>query len=92
MVEIRDRPSLRQIRLGIFGLRDQLGVRHFHRHAAIQLFVVGQIDQSKATFTEYSLDPVTPDALRMLSGRTATVRDRIPSRVHRHIVGIYVVQ
>ena len=88
MIQIRHRTGFGQIRLGIFGLRDQSGVRHFHSHAAIQLFVVGQIDQSKTTFAEYSLDSVTTDALRMLSGRATIVRDRLPIRVHRHIVGI----
>ncbi len=73
MIEIGDRASLGQIRLGIFGFRDQSGVRHLDGDQPIQLFIVGQIHQPKAAFTEHSFDPVATDTPRMLSGRT-TIR------------------
>ena len=52
MIEIGDRASLGQIRLGIFGLRDQLGVRHLDGDQPIQLLVVSQIDETEAPFAQ----------------------------------------
>jgi ABC-type transporter Mla maintaining outer membrane lipid asymmetry ATPase subunit MlaF len=42
MIQVGDRARLSQIRLGIFGLRDQLGVRDFDGNRAIQLLIVSQ--------------------------------------------------
>lgn len=73
MIEIGNRASLGEIRLGIFGFGDQYGMGHLDGDLPIQLFIVGKIHQPKAAFTEHSLYPVASDTPRMLSGRT-TIR------------------
>ena len=91
MVEIGDRAGLGQIRLGIFGLRDQLGVRHLDGDRPVQLLVVGQIDQAEAAFAQDLLDAVATDPLRA-PGRIPPSGGIGFPRVLRHIVGIRVVQ
>ncbi len=88
MIEIGDRASLGQIRLGIFGLRDQFGVRHLDGDRPIQLLVLGQIDETEAPFAQHLLDAVATDPLGMFGGRTFILLDRISLMVLRHIVGI----
>ena len=51
MIQIGDGAGLREISLGIFGVRDQRGVRHLDRHTAVQLIIMGQINQSEAPFS-----------------------------------------
>ena len=91
MVEIGDRAGLGQIRLGIFGLRDQPGVRHLDGDGPVQLLILGQIDEAEAPFAQHFLDPVATDPLRACSGRTFILLDGVPLVILRHIVGIRVV-
>ncbi len=92
MIEIGDRASLGQIRFGIFGLRDQLGVRHLDGDEPIQLLVVGQIDEAEAPFAQHFLDAVATNLLERLSGRSIIRRDGISLKILCHIVGVRVVQ
>ena len=88
MIEIGDGAGFGQIGLGIFGLRDQLGVRHLDGDGPVQLLVVGQIDEAEAAFAQHLLDAVATDPLGMFGRRTFILLDRISLMVLRHIVRI----
>ncbi len=88
MIEIGNHAGFGQIRFGIFGLRNQPRMGHFHRNTTIELFVVDQIHQSKPTFTEHLFDPITTDPRGMFRGYTALWRDWISVRIQRYIIGI----
>ncbi len=88
MIEIGDGAGFGEIRLGIFGLRDQPGVRHLDGDRPVQLLILRQIDEAEAPFAEQLFDPVTPDPPRACSERTFDCQDVIPKVIVRHIVGI----
>ena len=73
-------------------MRDQLGVRHLDGDRPIQLFIVSQIDETEAPFSQDLLDAVATDPLGMFGGRCITLREWIPLVVLRHIEGVGVVQ
>ena len=68
MIEIGDRASFGEIGLGIFRLRDQLGVRDLDGNGPVQLLILGQIDKAEAAFAEDLLDAVATDVLWLRSG------------------------
>jgi hypothetical protein len=92
MIEIGDRASLGQIRLGIFGFGDQFGVRHLDGDQPIQLLVVGQLDKAKATFAQYLLDAIATNLCERMSRRSLILRDRVPVVILRHFAGVGIVQ
>ena len=88
MIEIGDRASFGEIRLCIFRLRDQLGVRNLDGNGPVQLLILGQIDKAEAAFAEHLLDAVATDPLGMFGRRTFMLLDGISLMVLRHIVRI----
>ena len=61
MVEVGDGAGFGQVGFGIFGPGDQLAVRHLDGHGAMQLLVVGQVDQAEAALAQQPLHPVAAD-------------------------------
>ncbi len=68
MIEIGNCAGLGQICLGIFGLGDQLGVRHLDGNQPIQLLVMGQIDETEAPFAQHLFDAIATNLFERLSG------------------------
>ena len=66
VVQIGNRAGLGQIRLGVFRLGDQSGVRHLDGDTAIQLVVVSKIDQPEPAFAQQLFDAVASDAFGMV--------------------------
>ena len=85
MVEIGDRPSFGQIRFGIFGMRDQAGVRHLDGDGPVQLLVLREIDKAEAPFAQHFLDAVATDPLGMLAASSRTLRVWLRAVVLRRI-------
>ena len=88
MVEIGDRAGLGQIRFGIFGLGDQLGVRHLDGDGPVQLLILSQIDEAEAPSAQHFLDPVSTDPPRAWSGCTFILLDGVTLGILRYIVRI----
>ena len=91
MIETCDRASLGQVRLGIFRLRDQFGMRHLNGDVAIQLLIVRQIDEPEAPFAQHLLDAVTTDLLGMFDARSIVPFGSIPTGILRFVVRIQIV-
>ena len=72
MIEIGNRASFGEICLGIFGLRDQLGVGNLDGNQPIQLLVVGHIDEAKAAFAQHFFDAIAANLFERLSGAASS--------------------
>ena len=66
MIEAGDGAGLSQIRFGIFGPADEVGVRHLDGDGPLQLIVVSQVDETEAALAEDSLHPIATDLLWLL--------------------------
>jgi hypothetical protein len=75
MIKVGDGAGFGEIRVGIFRLRDQLGVRHLDGHVPVQLLILSQIDKAEAPVSQDVLDPVATDPLRACSGRTLEAKE-----------------
>src|SRR5437899_6641641 len=58
MIEIGDGAGFPEVSFGVFGPRNQPAMRHLDGHEALQLIVMGQVNQSKAASTQDSLYPI----------------------------------
>ena len=68
VVEVGDGAGLGQVGFGVVGPGDQMGVRHLDRHGALQLVVVGQVDEAEAALAQQPLDAVAADVRRQRGG------------------------
>ena len=64
MIEVGDGAGFGQVGFGVFESIHQLAMRHLDGHRAVQLVVVGQIDEAEAALAEHTFDPVATDAFR----------------------------
>ena len=53
-------------------------MRHFDSHRAIQLLVLGQVDEAESPFAEQPLNSVASDSFRQDGGRIGCVRGLQP--------------
>ena len=68
VVEAGDGAGFGQIGFGVFGPGDEPAVRHLDGDKALQLLVVGEVNQPEAALAQDSLDPVATDALGRIGG------------------------
>ena len=64
VIEVGDGAGFGQVGFGIFESIHQFAMRHLDGHRALQLVVVGQIDEAEAALAQHSFDPVATDAIR----------------------------
>src|SRR5262249_20627716 len=64
VVETGDGAGFGQVRFGVGGLGDELGVRNLDGDGPLQLVVVGQIDEAEAALAQDLLDAVSTNVLR----------------------------
>ena len=53
-------------------------MRHLDGDQPLQLLIVGQIDEAKASLAQYLFDAVAANLLRLLRRRSVILRERIP--------------
>ena len=88
VVEAGDGAGFGQVGFGVFGAVHQLAVRHLDGDEPLQLVVVGQVDEAEAALAQDPLDAVATDPVRLFSGHTLILRDRLPLVILRQRLGI----
>ena len=72
MIEAGDGAGFGQVRLGVLGPGDEVGVRHLDGHETPQLVVLGQVDQAEAALAKKPLDTVATDVLGVEAASSST--------------------